>query len=119
MCKFDFLKPKESINRLKDFDTLEDLQAWFELHKELRMESPNLCDDYSRESRALAEMDGHFLSTCLVYKGEVYGMIIFEDRSVYHIANSAIVTDIEGMWYVDLAFGQLIKLCDFYPGGRY
>jgi len=112
-------------NGLKDFETFADLEAWFEGHDELRMPMPNLCDDYSRESRALAETDGYFLSCELVYKGLCYGSIIFEkpdrtpDESVYHIANMAIVTDTQECYYVDLAWGKLIRLCNFHQGGKY
>ncbi len=108
----------------KDFATFDDLEAWFELHKEMRMPAPNLCDDYARESRALAETDGYYLSYCLVYQGQAYGQTIFAkpdgspDTSVFHIGNMAIVTDIEECWYIDLAWGKLIKLCDFIPGGK-
>ncbi len=113
MC---FTKAKQTF--LKDFQTLEELQAWFGLHDELRMEAPNLCDDYSRESRALAEADGYFLSLCLVNDGEVYSIPVM-DKGVYHVANSAVITNTEEMWYVDLAFRHLVRLCQFYPGGKY
>jgi hypothetical protein len=112
---------------LIDFASVSDLEAWFELHTELRMPAPNLCDDYSRESRKLAETDGYFLSLCLVWQGKVYNSIIFPasydpnqpDTSVYHIANLAIVTSTEEVWYVDLAWDKVIKLCSFAPGGQY
>ncbi len=121
------LELKERLIGLKDFETFADLEAWFYLHDELRMPAPNLCDDYSRESRALAEMDGYFLSCHLVYKGLVYGIPVFTPgdvapntvESVYHIANLAIVTDTEEVYYIDLAWGKLIKLCNFMPGGKY
>ncbi len=109
---------------LKDFDTLVDLEAWIDLHKELRMESPNLCDDYARETRKLAEVDGYFLSLCLVYAGKAYGTTIFAkvndtpDESVYHIGNLAIVAGRE-CWYVDLGWGKQVKLCEFSAGGNY
>ncbi len=117
----------QQINGLKDFETVADLEAWFDGHDELRMPSPNLCDDYSRESRMLAEMDGYFLSCELVYQGACYGVPVFtqEDvtpntiESVYHIANMAIVTDTQECFYVDLAWGKLIRLCNFYQGGKY
>jgi hypothetical protein len=110
---------------LKDFESIDELRAWFELHDELRMPAPNLCDDYSREARALAEMDGYFLSCCLVAAGVAYMTPIFmqpdgsPDTSVYHIANMAIVTDKQECWYVDLHVGKLIRLCDFVVGGKY
>lgn len=103
---------------LTDFATLADLQAWFELHDELRMEAPNLCDDYSRESIELAQADGHRLSTCLVADGIAYFTRV-QPAGTAHIANSAIVTDIEECWYVDLAFNQLLKLTNFYKGGKF
>ncbi len=113
---------------LKDFDTFADLQAWFELHTELRMPAPNLCDDYSRESRRLAEIDGYFLSCELVYQGQCYATAVFtptdftdgtDPKSVYHIANMAIVEEDQSVYYVDLAWGKLIKLCSFILGGKY
>jgi len=110
-----FIKTKH----LKDFQTFSELEAWFDLHKELRMETPNLCDDYSRESRVLAELDGYFLSLCLVAKGIAYTTVVFDDLTVYHIANMAIVTDTEEIWYIDLAWNKLIKLCNFIKGGKY
>ncbi len=112
-------------SRYKDFPTLADLEAWFDLHKEFRMPVPNLCDDYARESRALAETDGYYLSYCLVYEGKTYGQAIFTkpdgspDTSVFHIGNMAIVTDIEEVWYVDLTWGKLVRLAPFLKGGKY
>ncbi len=103
---------------LRDFETLEELDAWFDLHKELRMEPPNLCDDYSRESRKLAEIDGYFLSYCLVADGIAYQTQVME-KNVYHIANMAIVTSTEEVYYVDLAWNKLVKLCNFKLGGKY
>ncbi len=119
--------PVEVADGLRDFETLADLEAWFQLHDELRMPEPNLCDDYSRESRALAEVDGYHLACHLVWQGQVYGTVIFPapdgsgkpDVSVYHIANLAIVRDTETCYYIDLAWGKLIKLCDFIKGGKY
>lgn len=114
---------------LKDFETYAELVSWFDLHKELRMEPPNLCDDYSRESRALAELDGYYLSCCLVHRGMVYGIPVFTtpeglpDESVFHIANLAIVnyggSGNQECWYVDLAWSKLIKLCEFFSGGKW
>ncbi len=130
MC-FRIFKPKV-ITELQDFPTYADLEAWFELHKELRMPAPNLCDDYSRESRKLAEIDAYFLSCMLVYQGSLYGAIVFSDLkdskkpdlTVYHIANMAIVLDSDGKgteacYYVDLAFNKLLRLCPFISGGAY
>jgi hypothetical protein len=103
---------------LQDFPTFSDLESWFELHDELRLDPPNLCDDYARESRILAQTDGYFLSYCLVHEGKVYGQQIF-NPDVFHIANMAIVTDTEEVYYVDLAFSKLIKLTNFIMGGKY
>ncbi len=112
---------------LQDFATFSDLQDWFDHHDELRMPAPNLCDDYSRESRRLAEVDEYFLSCELVHQGQLYGAVIFPapdgsgkpDVSVFHIANMAIVDDTQACYYVDLAWGKLIYLCQFIPGGQY
>lgn len=110
---------------LVDFKNKEDLEAWYDLHKELRMPAPNLCDDYSRESRALAEVDGYFLSCCLVSKGKCYEAAIFTlpdgsaDSSVFHVGSMAILQEEQECWYVDLAWGKLMKLCDFIHGGKY
>ncbi len=117
MC-WDKVIPQKQTG-LKDFETFEELESWFDLHKELRMPEPNLCDDYSRESRALAEADGYFLSLCLVAGGIAYTTTIFPDASVFHVGNMAIVASTQEVWYVDLAFGLLIRLCQFYPGGAY
>jgi hypothetical protein len=128
MCLERFLKSRKSVDAretLSDFETFSDLEAWFDLHKELRLEPPNMCDDYSRETRALAEADGFFMSCELVNQGKVYQTQLFfnadgsPDTAVYHIGNMAIVTDAGECWYVDLAFGKLIKLCNFIPGGKY
>ncbi len=112
---------------LRDFRTVDDLKAWFALHDELMLPEFNLCDDYSRESRALAEADGYFLSNALVYKGMLYGTVIFPlpgtvsfpDESVYHIANMAIVEEDQSCWYVDLNWNKLVKLCNFKIGGKW
>jgi hypothetical protein len=56
---------------------------------------------------------------CLVAGGKVYQTQVFEDESTYHIGNLAIVTGTQEAYYVDLAFKKLIKLCDFYKGGKY
>ncbi len=123
MC-FGWLKKKEPVS-LKDFATLADLEAWIDLHRELRMDAPNLCNDYARETRKLAEVDGYHLSLCLVFKGLEYGQTIFvkpdgtPDETVFHIGNLAIVTDTEDVFYVDLAWGKLTKLCQFKQGGNY
>jgi hypothetical protein len=120
MC-LNILKPVQK-ELLKDFATYTDLEAWFDLHKELQLLAPNLCDDYSRESRALAEVDGYFLSCELLADGICYQTRIFPE-GFYHIGNMAIVTQGqsggEECWYVDLNWSKLIKLCDFTPGGKY
>jgi hypothetical protein len=85
---------------LKNFATFAELEAWFLLHDELQMPSPNLCDDYSEEAMILAEVDGYRLSACLVYEGQVWSTMIFtaadlaneadkDPTHIYHIANSA------------------------------
>lgn len=131
MCLKTLFKKKDPVPvpeprvYLKDFETLEDLEAWFDLHNELRMEAPNLCDDYSRESRLIAELDGYHLGCHLVYQGQCYFATIFPDangnpdKSVYHIGNIAIVSSTEEVYYVDLAFNKLIKLCNFIIGGKF
>ncbi len=111
-------QPEPVIDGLKDFATLADLQAWVDLHDELRLDPPNLCDDYSREARALAEVDGYYLSCCLVANGVAYFTQVF-DGNVNHIANMAIVTDTQEVWYVDLGWNKLVKLCNFIAGGKY
>ncbi len=103
---------------LQDFNTFEELEAWFLLHTELRLPEPNLCDDYSRQSRALAEVDGYFLSCCLVADGIAYTTQVM-DKGVFHIGNTAIVTETQEVYYVDLAWNKLIKLCTFYKGGKF
>lgn len=109
---------------LKDFPTFGDLEAWFLLHDELRMPEPNLCDDYARESRILAEVDGYVLSYCLVADGVVYQSQVF-DKGVYHIANMAIVDKdethdgLESCYYCDLGWSKLIYLTGFFSGGKY
>lgn len=110
---------------LHDFETLDSLKAWVNLHDELQLPAPNLCDDYSREARVLAEMDGYYLAPCLVFQGVCYGQMIFPDgdnepdKSVYHIGNLAIVDDPPSCYYVDLNWNKLVKLTDFYKGGKY
>lgn len=112
---------------LRNFNSYDELENWFELHDELRMPYPNLCDDYSEEAWRLAEADGFYLSQCLVSEGKAYQTVIFSDpldenqpdKSVFHIANAARVMDSEEYYYVDLNWGKLIKLCNFYKGGKY
>lgn len=130
----DLFKQAPSAVELRDFATLADLEAWFDLHKELRLPSPNLCDDYSRESRRLAEVDGYFCTPHLVYQGSVYGTMVFDSSdftdgtnpfSVYHIANLAIVLNDEAhdgkqsCYYCDLSWNKLIYLTSFISGGTY
>jgi hypothetical protein len=103
---------------LRDFATYADLEAWYELHNELAMDPPNLCDDYSREARALAELDGYDLSLCLVGDGTCYGTQLFP-AGTWHIGNLAVVTGSLECWYVDLNWRKLVKLCDIAPGGKY
>jgi hypothetical protein len=109
-------------DHLKDFETFAELEAWYELHDELRLPSPNLCDDYSREARALAEMDGYYLSCELVWDGQLYGQQIFPPGT-FHIGNLAIVNKgqdgLTDCYYVDLNWCKLVRLCDFQPGGKW
>ncbi len=110
---------------LKDFATFADLEAWYDLHKELRMPEGNLCDDIAEESIMIAEIDRKRLSTCLVWDGKVYGTEYYPrdpakpDEGIYHITTSAIVRSPHGIYLVDLAFGKLEHLTDFIPGGAY
>ncbi len=103
---------------LRDFDTFDELQSWFDLHNELRMPEPNLCDDYARESRILAEVDGYFLSYCLVSDGVAYTTQVLP-KGTWHIANMAIVTGTNEVYYVDLGWNKLVKLCNLFKGGKY
>lgn len=115
---------------LKDFATREDLNAWFELYKQLFLGEGNHCDDYSRESRRLAELDGYSLSLCLMAEGKVYYTQIFfkedgvtPDKEVSHMGNIALVEkNPEGLseiWYVDLNWSKLVHLTNLIPGGIY
>ena len=118
MCFGELIKFGRDSVSLRDFPNLADLEAWYELHNELQLANGNLCDDYAREAQRLAEADGYFLSCCLVNKGRVYETQIF-DENFYHIGNMAIVTDHEECYYIDLNWRKLVKLCDFYIGGKY
>jgi hypothetical protein len=115
---------------LKDFASYTELESWFNLHNELQLPVPNVCDDYSEEAWHLAEIDGYHLDMCLVYQGQAYSTIIFPnpfdltqpDKTVYHIANAARIRKPDGTseyWYVDLNWKKLTKLFDFIPGGKY
>ncbi len=117
MCQPQTLQAKER-SLLRDFSTYLELESWFQLHTELRMPEPNLCDDYARESRALAELDGYHLGLCLVFDGKAYGTQVMA-KDVYHVGNMAIVLDDQEVYYVDLAWNILTKLCNFYKGGKY
>lgn len=123
MCIADLFKTKTiTIHdaNLKDFNTLAELQSWFDSRKDdINLPAPNLCDDYARESRELARQDGYYLSLCLVASGKVYQTQVFEDETTYHVGNLAIVTITEEAYYVDLPFKKLIKLCNFHIGGKY
>lgn len=81
MCLKLIAKTVES-GSLKDFQTRTDLEAWFELHKELRMPAPNLCDDYSDETIHLAEADGHHADRCLVFEGKTYATMISKKQPI-------------------------------------
>jgi hypothetical protein len=88
---------------LKDFATYADLDAWYTLYTGLQLPQGNLCDDYSRDARLIAEMDGYFLSCELVAGGVCYQTIIFPlasdptkpDPAVFHIGNMAVVNKVE------------------------
>jgi hypothetical protein len=113
----------------RDFKTYAELKKWFDDHLAVSLPPPNLCDDYSREARALATADGYYLSNCLVAAGRVYQSDVFFETDnvipsqINHIANLAIVeadeNGLSGCYYVDLNWKKLIKLCNFYPGGKY
>lgn len=121
MCiKFNFNQKdqEQKIETLRDFESFSDLEAWFDLHKELRMPSPNMCDDYSRETRELARLDGYWCTPHLVADGIVYVEQVF-DKGMWHVGNIAIVEDTQEAYYVDLAFHKLVKVCNFYVGGKY
>lgn len=111
-------QPTPEPEPLRDFKNLAELEAWFEMHKSIWLEPPNLCDDYSREYRLVAEMDGLNMECHLVHNGMVYGSQIF-DQGIYHIGNMAIVEEDQSCWYVDPAWDKLVKLCNFYIGGKY
>lgn len=110
---------------LHDFATLADLEAWYDLHQELRMPEGNLCDDYAEETSILAEMDGYRVSDCLVYDGKVWGVEYYPrdpakpDEQVFHVANSARVIEDHSLYLVDLAWAKLEKLLNFIPGGKF
>jgi hypothetical protein len=118
MCLSDLFKTKKVYPDLIDFPNHAALEAWFELHTELRMESPNICDDYSRESRALAAEDGYNLEVYVMADGKCYTTSIFEP-GVYHVGNLAIEDDTQDCYYIDLAFGIMTKVCTFAAGGKY
>ncbi len=111
-------------DHLTDFDNQTELEGWYNAHKSQNLGPGNLCDDYSREARRLAEEDGKFLSCCLVHDGKVYFTQVWPESEVDdHIANMAIVNHGKSgnaeCWFVDLNWNRLEKLCDFTPGGKY
>jgi hypothetical protein len=116
-------QPEPVVQRLRDFETQEEMEAWYEDHNPV-LPSPNLCDDYSREARGLAEVDGYFLACELVADGACYHTQIWDKSEVAdHIANLAIVlhgkSGNQECWFMDLNWRELLKLCDFYTGGKY
>jgi hypothetical protein len=146
MCISDLLKLKtiEVIKEvsvypdLKDFDTEEDLLAWFELHKNSFLGEGNFCDDYARECRELALLDGYFMSCALVSEGKCYQTQIFwldsnnkttitntgiSDSKNFHIANMAIIlkgkSNHQECWFLDISWNICTKLCEFYDGGKF
>ena len=112
---------------LDDFENENDLEAWFDKHSDFSMSSDNLCDDYARESRDLARKDGKYLGIALVWEGKVYNTPVFPDpndpsvgdKTVFHVGNTAVCKKENTAWYVDLAFKKIMKLCNFYSGGKY
>jgi hypothetical protein len=129
MCLKSITKAKQS---LKDFSTYSDLESWYELHN-YSLPVPNLCDDYSRETRMIAELDGYWVTPHLVHQGSCYGTIIFTDPNdpskpdilAYHIANIAIVLNDEthnnqqSIYYIDINWRRLVFLCNLVFGGKY
>jgi hypothetical protein len=117
----DALKKQVEPVLLKDFESEEELRAWFNTHT-LVLPEPNKCDDYAREARAMAEADGYYMSLCLVNDGIVYQTQVM-DKGIYHIADMAIVlhgkSGHQECWFMDLNWRKLVKLCDFYDGGKY
>jgi hypothetical protein len=109
---------------LQDFATVADLDAWYDLHSP-SLPPPNLCDDYSSEAQRLAEMDGYYLSMCLVAEGRCYQTQLFytsdgsPDVNFYHLGNMAKVVDKQELWYIDLNWRKIEKLCDLYKGGKW
>jgi hypothetical protein len=114
-----FTTTKTVYSELDDFDSEYQLGLWYESNKGLQLSGENnLCDDYSRESRAIAALDGYNLEVYPVAAGLCYTTLVFDDRT-YHMGNVAICKSEESLWYVDLAHNKLIKICHFYPGGKY
>jgi hypothetical protein len=115
---------------LQDFQTVEELDRWYEKYAGLSLPMGNHCDDHSLEARALAEKDGYFLSECLVKEGKVYFTQVFfnedgePDTSVYHLGNMArVVEGLEGAsdrYFLDLNWKiPPTRLCGVLPGGKY
>ena len=111
---------------LEDFDSEYQLGLWYESNKGLQLSGENnLCDDFAREARELARKDGKYLSLALIYEGSIYGTTIFKttedmlDKTVFHVGNLAICKKENTVWYVDLAFKKVIKLCNLASGGKY
>jgi hypothetical protein len=103
---------------LDDFENEPELEAWYELHKNLGMGDGNLCDDYSRESRAIAALDGYNLEVYPMAAGLCYTTLVFDDQT-YHMGNVAICKAEESLWYVDLAHNKLVRICHFAKGGKF
>lgn len=98
---------------LKDFETEQELTDWCHAYWNFYAEEQD-CDIYARDFRAIAEMDGHFLSLSLVADGRYYYTNdLLPAGSGGHMANMAVVTD-EGTggscFYVDCLFKKIVKL---------
>jgi hypothetical protein len=114
----DVIKEVPVYSELDDFENESDLEAWFELHKNLRMDDTNLCDDYSRESRAIAALDGYNLEVYPMANGKCYTTQIY-DTDCYHVGNVAICKLEQSFWFVDLPFQKLVRVGCFAKGGKY
>ena len=123
-----FTTTKTVYSELDDFDSEYQLGLWYESNKGLQLSGKNnMCDDFAREARELARKDGKYLGIALVWEGRVYNTPVFPDpnnpaegdKTVFHAGNLAICKKENTVWYVDLAFNKICKLCNLYPGGKY
>jgi hypothetical protein len=123
-----FTTTKTVYSELDDFDSEYQLGLWYESNKGLQLSGKNnMCDDFAREARELARKDGKYLGIALVWEGMIYNTPVFPDpinssvgdKTIFHVGNLAVCKKENTCWYVDLAFNKIIKLCNFYPGGKY